>query len=140
MNDEQLFIEITYDNAKHRRKRGMPTDAPDRPKPGLSTNDLTKTIIKYLNARGQYAVRINVLGIYDEKKQQWRKSTTERGTADIHACINGKHVSIEVKRGQDRMSDQQKIVQEKIEHSGGIYLTISEFVDFHIWYRANITR
>lgn len=140
MENEQLFLNIEYKNPRHLTKRGMPRPKREPSPVAMSTADLTKTIIKYLSARGQYAVRINVSGIWDAKQQQWRKSTTERGTADIHACINGKHVSIEVKTGADRMSDQQDKVREKVEHSGGIYLVVSEFVDFHTWYRNNVSR
>lgn len=130
MDNDQLFIPVPYLQEKHSRKRGMP-----KPVPAMHTADLTQAIIKYIKARGGYAVRINCFGMYDEKTGRWRKSTTERGTADIHACIEGKHISIEVKNGDDRMSEQQHNVQEAVISAGGIYLIIHEFVEFHTWYK-----
>jgi hypothetical protein len=105
------------------------------PKPSeMTTNELTHTIIKYLRARGHYAVRINVIGVFDEKNDTWRRSATDRGTADIHACVNSRHISIEIKRRTDRQSTYQKLVQEQVEQSGGVYLIICAFSDFHNWY------
>ena len=101
--------------------------------PAMHTADLTQAIIKYIKARGGYAVRINCTGIYDAKSGNWRKSTTERGTADIHICWKGMHVSIEVKNGDDRQSSQQKDVEQAVVDAGGKYLIVSEFVEFHHW-------
>ena len=131
MQNEQLFLNIPALQAKHAAKRGMP-----RQPPAMHTADLTQSIIKYLKGRGFYAVRINCTGIYDEKTGKWRKSTTERGTADIHASVGGKHISIEIKNGDDHMSEHQKRVQEAVINSGGIYLIVKEFSEFHQWFRA----
>ena len=100
----------------------------------LPTNATTQAIIKFLQFRGMYAVRINVQGMYDPVRKVFRKSHTQRGTADIHACVHGHHVSIEIKTGTDRQTDYQKITQEQVQHSGGIYLIIKSFPEFHDWY------
>jgi hypothetical protein len=107
---------------------------PHRPAPAISTNDLTQSIIKYLKARGFYAVRINCFGIYDPKTGHWRKSATARGTADIHACIRGYHLSIEVKSGSDRQSSQQKETEWQVINAGGFYLIVNDFAQFHHWF------
>jgi len=87
------------------------------------TNSLTQAIIDLiiLKYRG-YAVRINTQGQWSEKLKMWTKSTTRKGTADIHACINGRHYSIEVKTGRDTMSDEQKQTQADLERAGGVYI------------------
>ena len=127
-------LQLVFDYEKHRNKKGMPRQRPQVAT--MSTADLTQTIMKYIKAKGGYVVRINCFGMYDEKKQQWRKSTTERGTADIHACIRGQHVSIEIKNAGDEMSQHQHTVKQAVEAAGGIYLVVREFVDFHVWYRG----
>lgn len=86
------------------------------------TNNLTKSIIEYITLIGGYAVRINTQGQWNEKIQQWTKSTTRKGTADIHACIKGRHYSIEVKTGKDTMSDEQIETRNDVIKSGGVYI------------------
>lgn len=140
MENDQLFTPLPYLQEKHSRKRGMPRLRTSPKEQELNTADLTQAVIKYIKARGGYAVRINCFGIYDEKTGRWRKSTTERGTADIHACIDGKHVSIEIKYGDDRLSNHQRTVQEDVLKSGGIYLIVSEFAEFHNWYKNRSAR
>ncbi|OIN57270.1 hypothetical protein [Arsenicibacter rosenii] len=112
----------------------------DRPAglPQMQTNDLTQAIIKYLRFHGHYAVRVNTFGMFNRKTSSYRRSTTDRGTADIHACIDGRHVSIEVKSGSDRLSKQQKTVQEQVQNADGICLIISDFYGFHHWYKTVI--
>lgn len=112
----------------------------DRPAglPQMQTNDLTQAIIKYLRFHGHYAVRVNTFGMFNRKTGSYRRSTTDRGTADIHACIQGRHVSIEVKSGSDRLSKQQKIIQSQVQAAGGIYLIAKDFVGFHSWYKTVI--
>lgn len=94
-----------------------------------STNNLTQSIIKYITLIGGYAVRIQVQGQWNEKIGKWTKSMTRKGTADIHACIRGKHYSIEVKTGKDTMSDDQKETQSDVIKAGGIYLVAGNLDD-----------
>ncbi len=65
-------------------------------------------------------------------------STTKRGTADIHCVINGKHVSIEIKIGKDRMSEHQVKEQQRITSAGGIYIVIHTIEEFFQWYNMNV--
>lgn len=134
MHDDHLFPNIPVLQQKHANAwRNRKVTSRHR-----QTNDLTTTIIQYLLSRGHYAVRITVTGIYSEREKRWRRSTTERGTADIHSCIRGRHVSIEVKTGDDEQSDEQRKVEEKVVSAGGIYLIVHEFLDFHVWYKTFI--
>jgi hypothetical protein len=98
-----------------------------------TANELTKCILDYIQLLGGYAVRINTQGQYNEKLQQWTKGTTARGTADIHACIEGRHFSIEVKVGKDRMSQYQLEVRQQVEQASGYYYVASTFPAFYEW-------
>jgi hypothetical protein len=100
----------------------------------MTANDITQAVINFINVNDGYAVRINCYGIYDATKGQWRKSKTPAGTADIHASIKGRHLSIEIKAGRDQQSEVQKQTQHKVERSGGFYLLIRSFEEFHRWY------
>lgn len=100
---------------------------PDRYRPTprykeTTTNDLTRAIIDYITLQGGYAVRINTQGQYDQATGKWRKGMTRRGTADIHACWKGKHYSIEIKTGKDRLSPEQIETQKDVHRAGGIYI------------------
>lgn len=96
-------------------------------------NGLTRCILEYFTLKGGYAVRINTQGQYNESLGRWTKSTTKRGTADIHACLNGLHYSIEVKIGADKQSDYQKITQLHVQLAGGRYYVAKSFQSFWDW-------
>ena len=98
--------------------------------------ELTAQIIKYIQSHGGYAVRINVAGFFNAEEGSWRRSGTERGTADIHACIDGRHVSIEVKGRNDRLSEEQETVRQQVINAGGTYLIVRRFAEFHGWYHS----
>lgn len=100
-----------------------------------AANAVTEAIIRYIEAKGGYAVRINTQGQWVEKKQQWIKpKTTRKGTADIHACWNGLHLSIEVKIGRDRLSLHQQMTREDVIKAGGIYYVAGNFDTFREWF------
>jgi CRISPR/Cas system-associated exonuclease Cas4 (RecB family) len=105
-------------------------------------NSLTKAIIDLVKVLGGYATRINTMGRPIDNRRYvtdvvgfkrrigsvtWIPSSTERGTADIQATINGKSVSIEVKVGNDRLSAHQVAMRNKIQAAGGIYLVAKNF-------------
>lgn len=115
------------------------------PKPKYSdknANELTKSIIDFIKLNGGYAVRINVQGQYRESKQpgitggKWTKSTTAKGTADIHAIHNGLHLSIEIKIAKDSQSPDQKKTQEQVEKAGGVYFIARDFDTFYTFFEA----
>jgi hypothetical protein len=114
--------------------------------PKTSTaNGLTKFCLNFITWSGYYANRINTMGrLIDAPEKQesgivltgkkWMHSTTKRGTADLHCIIKGRHVSIEIKIGTDRMSDHQKDEQARITAAGGTYIVVKTAEDFLDWY------
>jgi hypothetical protein len=107
-----------------------------RPKPSAKTNDansLTKAIVSFIDLSGGWATRISTEGRYIESLGRRIPSSVKKGTADIHAVWKGRHLSIEVKIGKDRQSDEQKDVQKSVESAGGIYYIASTFDDFYNW-------
>lgn len=113
-----------------------------------SSNGLTSAVLQWLQLNGHWATRINTTGrwmpgqsVVDaigrtrQMQGQYIPGTTRNGTADIHSVINGRHISLEVKIGRDRMSEAQKATQRDIEASGGIYLVIRSFDEFMTFYK-----
>lgn len=94
------------------------------------TNGLTKCIIDFIRLSGGYAERINTQGQYNEKLGIWTKGNTRKGTADIHACLSGRHLSIEVKKGYDRQSEHQQKIQKEVQRARGIYFIVKDFEQF----------
>lgn len=116
-----------------------------------TANGLTKCVLRFLELKGHWATRVNttgrllqgkeytdVLGHRKQHKNTWIPGTTRKGTADIHAVINGKHVSIEVKVGRDKLSEAQHKTKESIEASGGFYLEVRSFGEFYQWYNQKL--
>jgi len=95
-----------------------------------SANGLTKCITRWLELNGYFAGRVNTTGTYNQKLGKFIHSCSRKGMADITAVINGKHVSIEVKYGKDRLRCEQMKVKHEIEQAGGIYIVASSFDNF----------
>ncbi|MBD2705553.1 VRR-NUC domain-containing protein [Spirosoma sp. BT702] len=128
-----LYVQNRYPN--------FPAHA--RPKPKYedrTANGLTRCILDFVKFSGGYANRIQSQGQYRPgiggRKGTYTYSTTRKGTADIHAIINGLHLSIEVKIGKDRMSDAQRQMQADIQKAGGIYYVARTFQEFYDWFFA----
>jgi hypothetical protein len=116
-----------------------------------TTNGLTAALIDWLTYSGHYANRINTQGqarvkkiprynifsgqIEYTDKVQYTKGTTNRGTPDIDAIINGLPVKIEVKAGKDQMRDEQIKQGARIVAAGGIYFVCQNMDQFVNWYR-----
>ncbi len=121
--------------AKAERYPLVPDYALPRTKVKTSTaNGLTKAIVDWLILNGCWATRVSSAGRYLPLMGKYIPSTTKRGTADIHAVIGGKHVSIEVKVGKDRMSEAQRKVKADVERSGGVYFVARSFDEFVTFY------
>lgn len=107
-----------------------------------SANELTKSVIAFLQFNGCQAERINTMGVYRKKYRtdgvaiggQWTKGTGTPGSADISATIKGRSVKIEVKYGKDRQSQAQKDYQAAIEEAGGTYIIVKTFADMLKFY------
>jgi len=93
-----------------------------------SSNDLTKAIIRVLQYNGHHAERVN--NIARQINGHFVKSGNTKGTADIHACIYGYFVAIEVKIGKDRQSLWQKEYQKSVQKARGYYWIVNCFDDF----------
>jgi len=116
-----------------------------------TANGLTNCIVRWMELHGHYATRItsmgrqlpttkvvDVIGRMHTMAGAWIPGTTKRGTADIHAVVNGRHVSIEVKIGLDRMSEAQHQTKKEIESSGGCFFVAKSFAGFVDFYKALI--
>jgi hypothetical protein len=51
--------------------------------------------------------------------------------------VNGRHVSIEVKHGKDRMSEFQKQTETEVKEAGGDYVIARTFQGFYDWFILN---
>ena len=115
------------------RKRAKHPDMPFPVKTKFrddSANGLTRCIVAWLELHGYFAGRVNTTGVYNQKLGKYIHSGSRKGMADITAIINGKHVSIEVKHGRDRIRPEQMKVKQEIEQAGGSYVIASTFDDF----------
>lgn len=123
--------------ATAKRYPNVPDHAlPKRKFTDSTANGLTKAIVEWLTLNGCWATRVSSAGRYLPGAKKFIPSTTKKGTADIHAVIAGRHVSIEVKIGKDRMSDEQSKVKSAIEKAGGVYFIASSFDEFMTFYRG----
>lgn len=123
-------IEKILDDDKKRNHPTVPYLVKTKLK-GSTANSLTDSIIKIIKLKKGWATRINNMGVYDASRKIYRTSNTEKGTADIHGCLNGRHLSIEIKIGKDKQSEEQKKMQEKITLAGGWYCiakTLDQFL------------
>jgi len=154
MNEIQEFLQ-QYEASKPKRQRKIPYRKPESVKelerlhferkkakrPDLpcyvktlfrddNANGLTKCIVAWLELNGCFAGRVNTTGTYNRRLGKYIHSGSRRGMADITAVINGKHVSIEIKHGRDKMRPEQMRVKQEIEQSGGYYIVASSFDNF----------
>ncbi len=136
MNGLKELTELTQMD-KARRYPSVPRYALPKKKLTDSTaNGLTQAILSWLELNGCWATRVSSAGRYLPKEKKFIPSTTKLGCADIHAVIGGRHVSIEVKVGKDRMSEDQHKVKAAIEKAGGVYFLARTFDEFLEWYKT----
>ena len=60
-----------------------------------------------------------------------------KGIADIRGTYQGRSLSIEVKIGQDRLSEVQKLESERITNAGGLAFVATSFPQFLLWFMTN---
>jgi len=114
-----------------------------------TANGLTSMILDYCKMNDIFANRISsegryrpgdevvdVLGRRKQMKGTWL-SGLNKGLPDIILIVDGKFVGIEVKIGNDRQSEIQKEMQERIERSGGVYLIIKTYNQFESWIKQS---
>lgn len=128
---ELISLKQGSDELKH---PNLPRYARVKPKySDKDANGLTKCIVDYIDLRGGWATRISTEGRYIESLGYRIPSSVKLGTADIHACWKGLHLSIEVKIGSDRQSKEQKEIETDILRAGGQYFIARNFQDFYQW-------
>lgn len=104
-----------------------------------TTNNITKAIVGYLLNEGHSASRVNVQGQYDPSIPGWRPSGSRKGFFDIACCIKdskgvGRFVAIDIKKGNDRLSKDQKAFIKEVEDAGGVAIEIESYNEFLNWY------
>lgn len=118
-----------------------------KPYTDTTSNGLTACIIDWINYSGGTANRINTQGQVRKERVEYAggqhrdfvrytPSTTRKGTADIHSVMNGRHLSIEVKIGPDRLSSEQIKEQERITRAGGLYFIAKDMQGFVDWFKS----
>ncbi|WP_448529177.1 VRR-NUC domain-containing protein [Raineya sp.] len=108
-------------------------------KPATSA-ETTKAIILYLNAFGCVAWRQNNAGVWDAKKQCYRKNQfSRRGIPDIvgYRKSDGKAIFVEVKSGKDRLSAEQKEFLREARENNCIAIVAKNFDDFEEQWKKN---
>lgn len=105
-----------------------------------TTNNITRSIINFLNAAGHVAARINTQGQYDERlnggRGGWRKSGSTVGVWDITCTLapRGRTLIVDVKKGSDTLSPEQMAYGQAVVHAGGLAYEAAgaeEFEDFY---------
>jgi len=116
-----------------------------------NTKGLTKCIIDFVKLKGYHIERTGCEGrVIDERKTitdcvgfnrnigslKRVYSSSQRGTSDLKAIINGQFIAIEIKcqATNDKQSDYQKEYQKQVENSGGVYLIAFTFQQFYDWF------
>lgn len=120
------------------RKPIKPSDKKCYPSPtedicAPDANDTTTAIISFLNYNGCVVRRINTHGVYDAKKQIYRKLPGQaKGTSDIIGMQKGtgRFIAIEIKIGNDRLSPEQHGFLNDVSEGGGIAMIAKSFDDF----------
>lgn len=108
-----------------------------------TTNNITKGVINFLRAEGHFAFRVNTMGIPLEDGSGWKKSGSEKGVADVLACMlpregaSGLFYAFEIKKGRDRASSKQIEFKENVERALGTVIEIKTYSDFLAWYRES---
>ena len=96
------------------------------------TNQLTNSIVNYINAHKGFAFRVNSMGVprkVANGKIIFSKSKN-KGIADILCCIDSKFIAIEIKTGRDKQRIEQKAFEENVTFCKGHYWIIKSFDDF----------
>jgi hypothetical protein len=105
-----------------------------------NTNGLTKCICHYIQLRGGSAFRINSQGQYDPRLKKWRPSGQRKGLPDIQGTWQGRSLSIEVKRGRDKLRPDQERVKNELTGAGALYYLARDFEGFKSWFDNEIKK
>jgi hypothetical protein len=107
------------------------------PKPKVyndtNANSLTESIEAFFNVVGGFANRINTTGrMIKDGKGQWITvpGVTMKGTADIQGAVEGITYHVEVKHGNDRVSEDQREFEKMVKAAGQHYIIARDFDGF----------
>lgn len=81
----------------------------------MKGSKIQSLILNWLEASGYYAVNVII--------------ASKSGTHDIHACIEGRFVSIEVKGKGDTESALQEAKGTRVHNAGGYYIVAKSLND-----------
>ena len=98
----------------------------------ISEAMIEEAILQYLNCVGWFAWKNPTTGYYDSKIKGFRKQSSSysiNGVSDIIAVRDGEVLFIEVKTKKGVQSKYQKIFEQKIKESGGIYWVVRSVQD-----------
>lgn len=97
---------------------------------GKAENNVQDSICKYLEAKRYLFSRLNTTGVYDTKKNIFRKLSkyTLKGMSDIIVFTKGQTVFIECK-AETSMSEDQRTFQQNVEDEGFIYILAQSIDD-----------
>jgi hypothetical protein len=101
--------------------------------PSGGTNRITTAIVRHLNYAGYKAWRQNNGAVYDPARQLFRKNPNHLlGVPDIigYCKSTGKFICVEVKKGKDRLSDEQALFLKEASMAGCIAMVAKSYDDF----------
>jgi hypothetical protein len=103
----------------------------------MSANSLTKSVVTFLNYNGFVAWNVYNGGVYDPKRQTYRKNPTQKhGVFDVCGFrkSDGRHLEIEIKFGRDKMSSDQMDHFDDLKKAGAIAYVCRTFDEFEHWF------
>jgi len=118
---------------------------------GASASAIEKNIISYIKSSGFQAEKRAVTGreiqgkdVHTQMgtirgKKVFIPSTGTKGSADISAVVYGISIFIEVKKGNDIQSPNQKKYEKSINDAGGFYFITKDEDDFIIKFNELLT-
>jgi len=89
----------------------------------LTEKEIQGQILNFLAHIGVFCWRNNSVGVFDQRKNAYRKRTSRHqinGVPDILGIMHGKFLAIEVKRHDGKVSDAQRIFLAKMNDEGGV--------------------
>jgi hypothetical protein len=105
-------------------------------------NQLTASIVDYVRLNGGFISRINTQGT--RRGGIWTKTNATVGFPDLHGLFNKNGVAIpfyvEVKYGDDQLSEIQKKLIAEIEKAGGLVYVARNIEGFYTWFGENLKK
>lgn len=129
---EVIYQRKLIDNSL--REHPLPEHAVPQPKPisDKDANNLTRSIVDFINAVGGLASRVNNMGVY--RNGMYTKSNMRKGFPDIQGVYSGKCIYIEVKYGKDKLSQDQKDFLNDAYKCGAKCHVAKSFDEFFSWF------